>query len=200
MNLLKTIHKILKEETEGEDIVKVSPDDIYHYAKIMSGNLQGLSKVPAYRGKKLVVVGRLDLSDFTKVKNLGPIIEVTGALDISHTEIASLEGVKTHGYVRDYNSKMYRIKIAKIEAEIRAKAQSRRETGDWAMSDTVFINRDAYDELNSRIDGTRVENDLLEMGYTIKKEMKKINSIDEVLNLPEKIYIQLADGVSGRTL
>ena len=131
MNLLKTIHKILKEETEGDDIVKVTPDDIYHYAKIMSGNLQGLSKVPAYRGKKLVVVGKLDLSNFKNVKNLGPIIEVTGGLDISDTEIASLEGVKTHGYVRDFNSKMYRIRIAKIEAEIRANAQSRRESGEW---------------------------------------------------------------------
>ena len=95
MRLLKTIQKILKEETEGDDILKVSPDDIYHYAKIMSGNLQGLSKIPAYRGKKLVVVGKLDLSNFPNVKNLGPIIEVTGTLDISHTEIASLEGVKT---------------------------------------------------------------------------------------------------------
>ena len=131
MSLLKTIQRILKEETEGDDIVKVSPDDIYHYAKIMSGNLQGLSKVPAYRGKKLVVVGKLDLSNFKNVKNLGPIIEVTGGLDISDTEIASLEGVKTHGYVRDFNSKMYRIRIAKIEAEIRAKAQSRRESGEW---------------------------------------------------------------------
>jgi len=74
MSLLKTIQRILKEETEGYDIVKVSPDDIYHYAKIMSGNLQGLSKVPAYRGKKLVVVGKLDLSNFKNVKNLGPII------------------------------------------------------------------------------------------------------------------------------
>ena len=73
MSLLKTIQRILKEETEGDDIVKVTPDDIYHYAKIMSGNLQGLSKVPAYRGKKLVVVGMLDLSDFPNVKNLGPI-------------------------------------------------------------------------------------------------------------------------------
>ena len=97
----------------------------------MSGNLQGLSKVPAYRGKKLVVVGKLDLSDFPKVKNLGPIIEVTGALDISGTEIASLEGVKVSGYVRDYNSKMWKIKKAKEEAEIRAKAQSRRESGEW---------------------------------------------------------------------
>lgn len=131
MSLLKTIQRILKEETEGDDILKVSPDDIYHYAKIMSGNLQGLSRVPAYRGKKLVVVGKLDLSGFPNVKNLGPIIEVTGALDISGTEIASLEGVKTHGYVRDWNSKMWRIKKAKEEAEIRAKAQSRREDGEW---------------------------------------------------------------------
>lgn len=131
MNLLKTIHKILKEETEGDDIVKVTPDDIYHYAKIMSGNLQGLSKVPAYRGKKLVVVGMLDLSDFPNVKNLGPIIEITKGLDISGTEIASLEGVKVNGYVRDFNSKMWKIKKAKEEAEIRAKAQSRRESGEW---------------------------------------------------------------------
>ena len=131
MNLLKTIHKILKEETEGDDIVKVTPDDIYHYAKIMSGNLQGLSKVPAYRGKKLVVVGMLDLSAFPNVKNLGPIIEITKGLDISGTEIASLEGVKVNGYVRDYNSKMWKIKKAKEEAEIRAKAQSRRESGEW---------------------------------------------------------------------
>ena len=131
MSLLKTIQRILKEETEGDDIVKVTPDDIYHYAKIMSGNLQGLSKVPAYRGKKLVVVGMLDLSDFPNVKNLGPIIEITKGLDISGTEIASLEGVKVNGYVRDYNSKMWKIKKAKEEAEIRAKAQSRRESGEW---------------------------------------------------------------------
>jgi predicted nuclease with TOPRIM domain len=131
MSLLKTIQKILKEETEGDDILKVSPDDIYHYAKIMSGNLQGLSRVPAYRGKKLVVVGKLDLSRFPNVRNLGPIIEVTGTLDISGTEIASLVGVKTHGYVRDFNSKMWRIEKAREEAIIRAKAQSRREGGEW---------------------------------------------------------------------
>ena len=170
MRLLKTIQKILKEETEGDDILKVSPDDIYHYAKIMSGNLQGLSKIPAYRGKKLVVVGKLDLSNFPKVKNLGPIIEVTGSLDISHTEIASLEGVKTHGYVRDYNSKMSRIRIAKIEAEIRAKAQSRRETGDWdditdgynAKAHALFEYLKGRDELIDRPENLQEKIDELE--------------------------------------
>lgn len=170
MSLLKTIQRILKEETEGDDIIKVSPDDIYHYAKIMSGNLQGLSKVPAYRGKKLIVVGKLDLSDFPKVKNLGPIIEVTGSLDISHTEIASLEGVKTHGYVRDFNSRMYRIRIAKIEAEIRAKAQSRRETGDWdditdgynAKAHALFEYLKGRDELVDRPENLQEKIDELE--------------------------------------
>lgn len=170
MSLLKIVQRILKEETEGDDIIKVSPDDIYHYAKIMSGNLQGLSKVPAYRGKKLIVVGKLDLSDFPKVKNLGPIIEVTGSLDISNTEIASLEGVKTHGYVRDFNSKMYRIKIAKIEAEIRAKAQSRRETGDWdditdgynAKAHALFEYLKGRDELVDRPENLQEKIDELE--------------------------------------
>ena len=170
MSLLKTIQRILKEETEGDDIVKVSPDDIYHYAKIMSGNLQGLSKVPAYRGKKLVVVGKLDLSNFKNVKNLGPIIEVTGGLDISDTEIASLEGVKTHGYVRDFNSKMYRIRIAKIEAEIRAKAQSRRESGEWdditdgynAKARALFEYLKGRDELVDRPENLQEKIDELE--------------------------------------
>lgn len=170
MSLLKTIQRILKEETEGDDIIKVSPDDIYHYAKIMSGNLQGLSKIPAYRGKKLVVVGKLDLSNFPKLKNLGPIIEVTGALDISHTEIASLEGVKTHGYVRDFNSRMYRIRIAKIESEIRAKAQSRRESGEWddttdgynAKAHALFEYLKGRDELVDRPENLQEKIDELE--------------------------------------
>jgi len=170
MSLLKTIQIILKEETEGEDIVKVSPDDIYNYAKIMSGNLQGLSRVPAYKGKKLVVVGKLDLSNFKNVKNLGPIIEVTGSLDISNTEIASLEGVKTHGYVRDYNSKMHRIRIAKIEAEIRAKAQSRRESGEWdditdgynAKAHALFEYLKGRDELVDRPENLQEKIDELE--------------------------------------
>ena len=158
MNLLKTIHKILKEETEGDDIVKVTPDDIYHYAKIMSGNLQGLSKVPAYRGKKLVVVGMLDLSAFPNVKNLGPIIEITEGLDISGTEIASLEGVKVNGYVSDYNSKMYRIRKAKEKAKILAIAQGRRDDNEWgdledgysAKANALFEYLKGRDDLQDR--------------------------------------------------
>ena len=198
MNLLKTIHKILKEETEGDDIVKVTPDDIYHYAKIMSGNLQGLSKVPAYRGKKLVVVGKLDLSDFPNVKNLGPIIEVTGGLDISDTEIASLEGVKTHGYVRDFNSKMYRIRIAKIEAEIRANAQSRRESGEWdditdgynAKARALFEFLKDRDDLQDRPENLQEKIDELEDRKSQLEQMQA--QLDDISEEYERLEGQIA--------
>jgi len=78
--------------------------------------------------------------------------------------------------------------------------RARRETGNWAMSDTVFRDRAACDEYTTRINGAKIEEGLFEMGYTIIKEIKKIDSIDEVLNLPEKMYIQLGQGVSDRTL
>jgi len=170
MRLLKTIQRILKEETEGDDIVNVKPDDIYHYVKLMSGNLNGLSKVPAYRGKKIVVVGDLDLSDFTNIKNLGPIVKVSGRLDISNTEIASLEGVETTGYVRDFNSRMYRIRRAKQEAEIRAKAQSRREDGEWddiespysARANALFQYLKGRDDIQDRPENLQDKIDELE--------------------------------------
>ena len=198
MSLLKTIQRILKEETEEDDIVKVSPDDIYHYAKIMSGNLQGLSKVPAYRGKKLVVVGKLDLSDFPKVKNLGPIIEVTGGLDISDTEIASLEGVKTHGYVRDFNSKMYRIRIAKIEAEIRANAQSRRESGEWdditdgynAKARALFEFLKDRDDLQDRPENLQEKIDELEDRKSQLEQMQA--QLDDVSEEYDRLEGQIA--------
>ena len=198
MSLLKTIQRILKEETEGDDIVKVSPDDIYHYAKIMSGNLQGLSKVPAYRGKKLVVVGKLDLSNFKNVKNLGPIIEVTGGLDISDTEIASLEGVKVNGYVSDYNSKMYRIRIAKIEAEIRANAQSRRESGEWdditdgynAKARALFEFLKDRDDLQDRPENLQEKIDELEDRKSQLEQMQA--QLDDVSEEYDRLEGQIA--------
>jgi predicted nuclease with TOPRIM domain len=130
MNLINLVSKILKEQSE-EDYAFITQDEVLEFLKLMSGNLNGLSRIPKFRGKKLVVNGPLDLSLYPKIQNLGPIVKVTGRLDISGTEIASLEGIETTGYVSDYNSKRWRIKKAKEEAQIKALAQSRREDGDW---------------------------------------------------------------------
>jgi predicted nuclease with TOPRIM domain len=78
------------------------------------------------------------LSDYPETKNLGPIVKITGRLNIGGTEIESVEGVEVTGYVSDFNSKRWRINKAKENARILAIAQGRRESEEWADLDTPY--------------------------------------------------------------
>jgi predicted nuclease with TOPRIM domain len=138
MNLRKVITKILREQAQEDEFVYSNQDEIADYLKLMSGNLNGLSRLPKFKGKKIIINGSLDLSDYPETKNLGPIVKVDGRLDIRDTEIESTEGVEVTGYVSDYNSKMYRIRRAKENARILAIAQGRRESGEWADLDNPY--------------------------------------------------------------
>jgi predicted nuclease with TOPRIM domain len=138
MNLRNSIIKILREEAQKDEFEYSNQDEITHYLKLMSGNLNGLSRLPKFKGKKIIINGDLDLSDYPETKNLGPIVKVTGRLDISGTEIESVEGVEVTGYVNDWNSKRWRIKKARENAKILAIAQGRRESGEWADLDTPY--------------------------------------------------------------
>jgi predicted nuclease with TOPRIM domain len=138
MNLRSSIIKILREQAQESEFVYSDQDEIANYLKLMSGNLNGLSRLPKFKGKKIIINGDLDLSDYPETKNLGPIVKITGRLDIRDTEIESTEGVEVTGYVSDYNSKMYRIRRAKENARILAIAQGRRESGEWADLDDPY--------------------------------------------------------------
>jgi predicted nuclease with TOPRIM domain len=138
MNLRSSIIKILREQAQESEFEYSDQDEIATYLKLMSGNLNGLSRLPKFKGKKIIINGDLDLSDYPETKNLGPIVKITGRLDIRDTEIESTEGVEVTGYVSDYNSKMYRIRRAKENARILAIAQGRRESGEWADLDNPY--------------------------------------------------------------
>ena len=138
MNLRNVITKILREQAQEDEFVYSNQDEITHYLKLMSGNLNGLSRLPKFKGKKIIINGPLDLSDYPETKNLGPIVKITGRLNIAGTEIESIEGVETNGYVTDFNSKRWRIKKARENAKILAIAQGRRESGEWADLDDPY--------------------------------------------------------------
>jgi predicted nuclease with TOPRIM domain len=138
MNLRSSIIKILREQAQESEFEYSDQDEIATYLKLMSGNLNGLSRLPKFKGKKIIINGDLDLSDYPETKNLGPIVKITGRLDIRDTEIESTEGVEVTGYVSDYNSKMYRIRRAKENARILSIAQGRRESGEWADLDNPY--------------------------------------------------------------
>ena len=138
MNLRNVITKILREQAQEGEFEYSNQDEITHYLKLMSGNLNGLSRLPKFKGKKIIINGPLDLSDYPETKNLGPIVKITGRLNIAGTEIESVDGVEVTGYVSDFNSKRWRIKKARENARILAIAQGRRESGEWADLDDPY--------------------------------------------------------------
>ena len=170
MNLRNSIIKILREQAQESEFVYSDQDEIANYLKLMSGNLNGLSRLPKFKGKKIIINGDLDLSDYPETKNLGPIVKITGRLDIRDTDIASIEGVEVTGYVSDYNSKMYRIRRAKENAKILAIAQGRRDNNEWgdledrysAKANALFEYLKGRDDLQDRPENLQEKIDELE--------------------------------------
>ena len=196
MNLINLVSKILKEQSE-EDYAYITQDEVLEFLKLMSGNLNGLSRIPKFRGKKIVVNGPLDLSSYPKIQNLGPIVKVTGRLDISGTEIASLEGVETTGYVSDYLSKRWRINKAKEEAKIKALAQSRREDGDWDdLSDGYNAKAHALFEYLKNRDGVELRpKDLQERIDELENRKSELEIRQEELDSVGEEYSELEEQI-----
>ncbi|MFN9913883.1 MAG: hypothetical protein ACK53L_14925, partial [Pirellulaceae bacterium] len=127
--------QILKEQDEVEepnDEIYIDSEELIRILPAIDHNLNALSKLRKYRDKKIVVNGDLKLRG-KPVKSLGPIIRINGNLDISDTDIASIEGVQIAGRVTDWGSEMAKIKERRRVAGELAQAQSRREDNEWSL-------------------------------------------------------------------
>jgi hypothetical protein len=92
-----------------------------------------LSKKPIKTFTNVAVVdGDLILSGLPiqKLEN----VKVIGNLDINNTKISNLKGVYVKGSVHDWGTPMSTMRIRREELRKMAEADSRREYGDWALS------------------------------------------------------------------
>lgn len=146
------IKKIIIEQSVSEDYVEISAQDFKDLAKIASYNLNVVSKMKRFGGKKIKVIGDLNLSDAENLNNLGNLAVVVGKLDISDTKVSDLSKleevtnfldisntpIKKHDnvkakYVNDYNSLGYKIKLRLERQRKLSDADSRREDNEWSL-------------------------------------------------------------------
>jgi len=126
---------VLKEQDETQepnDELRISAEELQKLLRFADYNIMGLSKTKKFRDKKIIVVGNLDLSD-RPIKSLKPIYKIEGNLDISNSEVASIDDVIITGGVRDWGSERAKIKERRRIASLRAEAQARREDDDWSI-------------------------------------------------------------------
>jgi len=126
------IVKIIKEQVEGE-YYEITPEKYLEIMLLASYEGKSLSKIKIFNGKPLKITGSLNISG-KPVTDLGNIGVIDGDLDISNTNIMSVDGIDIKGTVRDWNSGAYKAKIRKIQLAKIAKAESLRESGLWSLT------------------------------------------------------------------
>ena len=149
MSILKTIRKVLSEQSE--DWVEVSPDEYNDLLKYVNGDGAMIKKLPQYRGKKIVITGTLKLD--SEVSNIDSIDYVNGSLDLGSSQVPYFDKSKVRGSFSYWHSKMYRLereKLLKVKREIQ---EELREEGAWNIENGEKVSEETeaiFDHLLSR--------------------------------------------------
>jgi len=127
--IVEKVISLIKEQSDDE--IVLTPDEYKKYLNMVSYDGRLLYNIPKFRGKKIVINQKLDLSGLP-VKDLGPIV-INGGLDISRTKISSLDNVdiRSRGWVSDWDTPMRKMRERREFLEKVAKQESKREDGEW---------------------------------------------------------------------
>lgn len=129
------LHKVIRriiEETEDE-YYKISPEEYLELMKYGSYHGKAITKMKKFQGKPLWITGDLSLNN-TMTDSLGNVGYVEGSLNISKTNILSIEGTKVKGWVSDSGTPRERFRE---KQELNAKLsqqESLRDSDEWALT------------------------------------------------------------------
>jgi len=129
MSLKKFFKNYILEQ--DENLVSMSPNDYLELLEDVGGIAERISRLKPYRGKGIVITGDLNLG---KYKNVGPltgVVRVMGRLDISHTNVPDLNGITVDGYVSDYGSSLWKIKVQRELNKKLAELDEKRQDREW---------------------------------------------------------------------
>ena len=181
-DLIGLIKNIILEQEDNIEYEDFTPEEYMDLLKSVNYKAQAIPKFPDFRGKKIRVNGNLNLRGLKQITNLGELI-VTGDLNVSYTNISTLEGVTVGRGLSYYDTPYYvEMERRKERALIRA-AEGRREEGVWNLD-----NPDIDDEglmANAVFDYMIQEGDI---GYLDESEREELRDLEERMEeLEERI-------------
>jgi len=171
LNMISVIKKLISEQSEEEYVI--SPEEYKDWLKKVANQAQAIPKLPKFRGKKLVVKGKLDLKNNDKITDLGNI-KVDGNLDVSNTNVKSLDNVVVTGHKSFWNTPYAQILEKRRMAKIRSEADDRREDDEWNLENTDTEGEMAHAAFRYAVN----EGDLDEL---TDEELERVNEINQEL-------------------
>jgi hypothetical protein len=117
-------------EEEGQESVVITPDQYINFLKFTNYNGKLVQNMKQFRGKRIVIDGDLSLrnTDANNITN----ITVNGGLDLSYTQVNSLEGVK-YKNISTYGTPYEKIQIKKQRQIELAKQNDLRQEDEWNL-------------------------------------------------------------------
>ena len=144
-DLHKLIVRII-EQTDDESEKQyhhLTPEQYLYVMEMTSYNGNAFRKMKKYRDKPLWIDGDLNMSGLD-VDDLGPIAGISGKLDISDTNVSSIQGIKVTGYVYDYNSPRQKIR-ERQELNVKiVEQESLREDDEWNLENGDELGEKAH--------------------------------------------------------
>jgi hypothetical protein len=183
--LIKLIKNIITEESESDADYYDMDSEQYNRLLVSVGNqAHAIPKLPMFKGKKIRVVGNLDLRN-KPIKSLGQII-VTGTLTIAGSQIKSLDGVE-YGSLGQHYGTPYAQEIERRRAQKeRSDANSRREDREWNPNDPNIDDEGL--RANVAFQYMVSEGDIEELSY---EEVEELKSLEKKLEeLQDRIDIE----------
>jgi hypothetical protein len=116
---------------QDDNLVTISPDQYLEILESVGGIASRVAMLKPFKGKGIVIDGDLDLRKFNKVGPLTGIVRVKGRLDISNTNVPSLDGITVDGHVSNYNSTMFINKLRNEKNQKLAKLAQYRKDDEW---------------------------------------------------------------------
>jgi TolA-binding protein len=144
-DLHKLIVRII-EQTDDESEKQyhhLTPEQYLYIMEITSNNGNAFRKMKKYRDKPLWIDGDLNMSGLN-VDDLGPIAGISGKLDISNTNVSSIQGIKVTGYVFDYNSPRERIREKQELNDKIVEQEWLREDDEWNLENGDELGEKAH--------------------------------------------------------
>jgi len=136
--LVSIILKLIKEDEIEK--VYITPEEYKQYLRQVGFMAHAIPYLPKFRGKKIVVNGNLNLSDVAgreKIYKIGNI-EIKGNLNVSNTNVKSLDDVEVTGY-KTFWSTPYEKVIERRKLQARYNEQDeKRKDGDWDINNTGY--------------------------------------------------------------
>jgi hypothetical protein len=199
--LVSIILKLIKEDEIEK--VYISPEQYMQYLRQVGFMAHAIPYLPKFRGKKLVVKGDLNLSNVDgkqKIYKIGDI-EVEGGLNVSYTNVKSLDDVKVTGHKTFWQTPYEKV-IERRQLQAKYNEQNeKREDGDWDIENTGYESPRANAVFQYAVnDGhlQSLDDDDKERVREIEEEIQSLEEEQENLDSGDENYSEKFDEITDK--